>query len=66
MWFCFQIFSQSFLYALNLWLMLCPEWLSFDWALGSIQLIETMTDMRIIPAILIYVLLALLVLKGSR
>ncbi|XP_037049896.1 protein O-mannosyl-transferase TMTC4 [Bradysia coprophila] len=61
-----RICSQSFLYALNLWLLLCPVWLSFDWALGSIRLIETVTDVRILPAFLIYSLLALLILNGSR
>lgn len=61
-----QVFSQSFLYALNLWLLLCPAWLSFDWALGSIKLIETITDIRIVPAIFIYLLLFLIISNGSR
>ncbi|XP_055677652.1 protein O-mannosyl-transferase TMTC4 isoform X2 [Lutzomyia longipalpis] len=38
--------SQVYLYALNYWIMLCPDWLSFDWALGSISLVESFLDIR--------------------
>ncbi|KAJ6636668.1 Protein O-mannosyl-transferase TMTC4, partial [Pseudolycoriella hygida] len=61
-----RIFSQSFLYALNFWLLLCPVWLSFDWALGSINLVEKISDIRILPALCVYVLIAFFILRGSQ
>ncbi|XP_053670732.1 protein O-mannosyl-transferase TMTC4 [Anopheles nili] len=42
-----KILSQSYLYWLNFWLLVCPDWLSFDWALGSIPLVESAFDWRI-------------------
>ncbi|KAL1398051.1 hypothetical protein pipiens_009269 [Culex pipiens pipiens] len=41
-----RFLSQSYLYALNAWLLLCPDWLSFDWALESIGLVGGLWDVR--------------------
>lgn len=41
-----QVLSQQYLYTINSWLLLCPDWLSFDWALGSVRLVEHITDPR--------------------
>jgi hypothetical protein len=37
-----QVLSYSYIYALNGWLLLCPEWLCFDWSMGCIPLIESL------------------------
>ncbi|XP_055606746.1 protein O-mannosyl-transferase TMTC4 [Uranotaenia lowii] len=58
-----KLLSQSYLYSLNLWLMLCPDWLSFDWALESIQLLKTGTDFRILFVLLFYTFLGLFVYR---
>lgn len=58
--------NQNYLYALNAWLLLCPDWLSFDWALGSIPLIETMVDPRNGATALFYASVILLVYYGDR
>ncbi|XP_059622180.1 protein O-mannosyl-transferase TMTC4 [Phlebotomus argentipes] len=53
--------SQMYLYALNYWLLLCPDWLSFDWALGSIRLVDSVLDMRLIPIVIFWVFLCALI-----
>ncbi|KAH7960527.1 hypothetical protein HPB49_020941 [Dermacentor silvarum] len=40
--------SLTFLYlpAFNFWLMLCPRWLSFDWSMEAIPLVQSLADAR--------------------
>ena len=40
--------TYSYLGALNLWLLLCPYWLCCDWSMGSIELVHTMYDVRLL------------------
>lgn len=61
-----RILTQNFLYVLNFWLLLCPDWLCFDWALGSIQLVDSLTDLRILSILIFYIFSALILLKGSK
>lgn len=61
-----RILTQNFLYILNFWLLLCPDWLCFDWALGSIQLVDSLTDLRILSILIFYVFLILILFKGSK
>uniref|UniRef100_A0AAG5CYB4 dolichyl-phosphate-mannose--protein mannosyltransferase n=1 Tax=Anopheles atroparvus TaxID=41427 RepID=A0AAG5CYB4_ANOAO len=49
-----RVLSQSYLYWLNAWLLLCPDWLSFDWALGSVPLVEHVFDLRMLLVLLLY------------
>ncbi|XP_049533909.1 protein O-mannosyl-transferase TMTC1-like [Anopheles darlingi] len=58
-----RVLSQSFLYWINLWLLVCPDRLSFDWALGSIPLIEHLNDLRLLLVALFYGLIAVLLLR---
>ncbi|XP_058059049.1 protein O-mannosyl-transferase TMTC4 [Anopheles bellator] len=60
-----RILSQSYLYWLNLWLLACPDWLSFDWALGSVPLVESLLDYRISLVILFYGLIIALAIRSS-
>uniref|UniRef100_A0A1B0DNC2 dolichyl-phosphate-mannose--protein mannosyltransferase n=1 Tax=Phlebotomus papatasi TaxID=29031 RepID=A0A1B0DNC2_PHLPP len=46
--------SQMYLYALNYWIILCPDWLSFDWALGSISLVDTFLDARFLSIVIFW------------
>lgn len=62
----FQTLSQHFLYALNFWLLLCPDWLCFDWSFNSIRLLESWNDLRVSAIIIFATLLLIFVLKGSR
>lgn len=58
--------SQLYLYVLNVWLLLCPDWLSFDWALDSIELIDRMSDPRCLVIAAFVAMLGGLVLTRSR
>lgn len=60
-----KILSQSYLYCLNLWLLLCPDWLSFDWALESISLIESFCDYRVIFIALCFAFLIGMITRGE-
>ncbi|KAG7199292.1 hypothetical protein KM043_018148 [Ampulex compressa] len=44
--------NYSYVYCLNIWLLICPEWLCFDWSMGCVPLI-TEYDKRLI-AICVY------------
>ncbi|XP_053693440.1 protein O-mannosyl-transferase TMTC4 [Sabethes cyaneus] len=62
-----KILSQNYLYSLNLWLLLCPDWLSFDWALDSIPLVSSLSDYRILFVIMFYTfVISLIVRTRSR
>jgi protein O-mannosyl-transferase len=58
--------TQQYLYALNFWLCLCPQWLSFDWAIGSIPLVLGFSDYRIIFVLAFHLTMTLLVWKWRR
>ncbi|KAG8452066.1 hypothetical protein GDO86_004021 [Hymenochirus boettgeri] len=40
--------NYNYYYSLNGWLLLCPWWLCFDWSMGCIPLIKSLTDWRVI------------------
>lgn len=60
-----RILSQNYLYAINWWILLCPQWLSFDWALGCISLITNIWDLRL-QAVLAMYSLAMVAIINSR
>ena len=50
--------TYSYLGALNLWLLLCPYWLCCDWSMGSIQLVHTLCEVRLLATVGAMLLLA--------
>ncbi|XP_052238315.1 protein O-mannosyl-transferase TMTC2-like isoform X1 [Dreissena polymorpha] len=48
--------------ALNVWILLCPRVLSFDWSMSSIPLVESVSDYRNIFTLTFYTILAYFVL----
>ncbi|EDV91013.1 protein O-mannosyl-transferase TMTC4 [Drosophila grimshawi] len=46
--------SQQYLFVVNFWLLLCPQWLCFDWALGCVSLVRTIYDLRMQAVIAFY------------
>jgi hypothetical protein len=52
--------TYSYLYAFNMWLLLAPVTLSYDWALGSIPLVESIADVRNLATLIFLISLALL------
>ena len=53
----------QYISALNFWLMILPDWLCYDWAMGCVPLIEDLTDFRIISILLLWILMIALVFK---
>ncbi|NXU90061.1 TMTC4 protein, partial [Xiphorhynchus elegans] len=43
-----RVINYNYYYSLNAWLLLCPWWLCFDWSMGCIPLIKSVSDWRII------------------
>ncbi|KAH8386306.1 hypothetical protein KR200_004275 [Drosophila serrata] len=57
--------SQQFLLVMNIWLMLCPHWLCYDWALGCVKLVTSIWDLRLQGVIGFYSIV-LVALKNFR
>ncbi|XP_047201672.1 protein O-mannosyl-transferase TMTC2 [Girardinichthys multiradiatus] len=53
-----------YLPAVNFWLLLCPDMLSFDWSMDALPLIRSLTDLRTIQTVIFYLGLILLVWFG--
>ncbi|XP_032124467.1 protein O-mannosyl-transferase TMTC1 isoform X2 [Sapajus apella] len=61
-WSMMRFLTYSYLLAFNVWLLLAPVTLCYDWQVGSIPLVETIWDMRNLATILLAVVMALLCL----
>lgn len=59
-----RILTQNYLYALNFYLLLSPDWLCFDWSFNSIDLIRNFKDLRVIFIVIFYTFLITVVLVG--
>ncbi|KAM9230730.1 protein O-mannosyl-transferase TMTC1 isoform 3-T3 [Dugong dugon] len=59
-WSMMRFLTYSYLLAFNVWLLLAPITLCYDWQVGSIPLVETIWDMRNLATILLAVVMALL------
>ncbi|KAG1936915.1 protein O-mannosyl-transferase TMTC2 [Pimephales promelas] len=55
-----------FLPAMNVWLLLCPDMLSFDWSMDALPLLRSITDWRNLHTIAFYVSLLMLAWFGLR
>ncbi|XP_066562869.1 protein O-mannosyl-transferase TMTC4 isoform X2 [Amia ocellicauda] len=49
--------NYNYYYSLNAWLLLCPWWLCFDWSMGCVPLIKSVSDWRIISLLLLWICL---------
>lgn len=56
-----RVTNYNHVYALNAWLLLCPQWLCFDWSMGCLTLIRSITDIRIISVLALWLSLAVLI-----
>ncbi|XP_053311295.1 protein O-mannosyl-transferase TMTC4 [Spea bombifrons] len=43
-----RVVNYNYYYSLNGWLLMCPWWLCFDWSMGCIPLIKSISDWRLI------------------
>ncbi|XP_050390275.1 protein O-mannosyl-transferase TMTC2 [Patella vulgata] len=55
--------TYNLLPAYNVWILICPRVLSFDWSMESIPLVQTVTDPRNMWTILLYSLLLYIAYK---
>ncbi|KAL6433591.1 hypothetical protein ACFW04_006584 [Cataglyphis niger] len=56
-----RILNYNYIYCLNIWLLICPVWLCFDWSMGCISLI-TGYDYRILVVIIFWLLFGTLIM----
>uniref|UniRef100_A0A8D0NST3 Protein O-mannosyl-transferase TMTC1 n=1 Tax=Sus scrofa TaxID=9823 RepID=A0A8D0NST3_PIG len=59
-WSLMRFLTYSYLLAFNMWLLLAPVTLCYDWQVGSIPLVETIWDTRNLATILLAIVMALL------
>ncbi|UYV67422.1 hypothetical protein LAZ67_5000514, partial [Cordylochernes scorpioides] len=59
--------TLTFLYlpAFNVWLLLCPRVLSFDWSMGAVPLLASPLDPRNLASLALYLSLAVLLRKSG-
>uniref|UniRef100_UPI00398EF88E protein O-mannosyl-transferase TMTC4 isoform X2 n=1 Tax=Pristiophorus japonicus TaxID=55135 RepID=UPI00398EF88E len=54
--------NYNYYYSLNTWLLVCPWWLCFDWSMGCIPLIKSVSDIRLFaPLVLWFFLFGIMV-----
>nr|XP_025735561.1 transmembrane and TPR repeat-containing protein 1 [Callorhinus ursinus] len=59
-WSMMRFLTYSYLLAFNVWLLLAPVTLCYDWQVGSIPLVETIWDVRNLATILLAIVMTLL------
>ncbi|XP_065055922.1 protein O-mannosyl-transferase TMTC4-like isoform X1 [Rhopilema esculentum] len=52
-----RVINYNYIYCLNVWLLLNPFWLCFDWAMGCVPPITSSTDHRILAPILLWLII---------
>ncbi|XP_020035551.1 protein O-mannosyl-transferase TMTC1 isoform X3 [Castor canadensis] len=62
LWSLMRLLTYSYLLAFNVWLLLAPVTLCYDWQVGSIPLVETIWDVRNLATVLMAVVMTLLCL----
>ncbi|KYM94696.1 Transmembrane and TPR repeat-containing protein 4 [Cyphomyrmex costatus] len=56
-----RILNYNYIYFLNIWLLICPVWLCFDWSMGCVSLI-TSYDYRTFPVIIFWFIFGTLIM----
>lgn len=62
----FRVLTFNYLVAFNVWLLLCPRVLSYDWQVGSIPLVTGLDDVRNLATLTVYVIIAFASVKSLR
>ncbi|XP_014219395.1 transmembrane and TPR repeat-containing protein 4 [Copidosoma floridanum] len=55
-----RIINYHYIYWLNFWLLLCPDWLCFDWSMGCVPIIYG-PDPRIVFVLLLWIVFGALI-----
>lgn len=55
-----QTVNLNYIYAINAWLLINPTWLCVDWSMGCVPVIDTLTDVRVLAVVCLWVTMATL------
>ncbi|XP_033637459.1 protein O-mannosyl-transferase TMTC4-like isoform X1 [Asterias rubens] len=58
-----RMVNYNFIYSINVWLLMVPHWLCFDWSMGCVSLIESTNDVRVLVPTALWVFLGCLIFK---
>lgn len=61
-----RILTQNYLYVLNFFLLIMPDWLCFDWSFDSIELIQSFSDFRIWFVAIFYMFMIATIYTGIQ
>lgn len=56
-----RIINYNYLYAINAWLLIVPQWLCFDWSMGCVPLINSLSDPRMLCIVGLWTVLLVLI-----
>jgi hypothetical protein len=59
-----RVANRNYHYALNIWLLLAPDWLCFDWAMGCVPLIVGCRDPRLLSVLALWFFLLLITFRA--
>ena len=60
-----RLMTYCYLFAFNMWLLLTPSVLCYDWQMGSISLVESFLDVRNLATASFFVVLVILVFQAT-
>ena len=60
-----KLFTYSYVNAYNVWLLLNPYPLCHDWSMGSIPLVETISDVRNLVTLSVIIAITILIIYGA-
>ena len=60
-----RLLTYNYIYALNGWLLLCPYWLCFDWAMGCVPLLSSLQDPRCLAVLCFWTISIALLYQSS-
>ena len=55
-----RISTKMYYWFVHYWLLFCPRCLCYDWAFGSIRVIKSLTDVRLLNILFLYIFIALI------
>ncbi|XP_063392761.1 protein O-mannosyl-transferase TMTC4 [Cydia fagiglandana] len=58
-----KIYTFSYLYVLNILLLIWPQWLCYDWSMGCVPLVEDILDFRLVFVLAMYFYGAVVLIK---
>ncbi|GFN94614.1 transmembrane and tpr repeat-containing protein 4 [Plakobranchus ocellatus] len=54
----YRALNYNYLYSINVWILLCPVWLCFDWSMGCIPTVTSISDPRLLAVVALWLAVA--------